>query len=270
VPGVTAPATPTTVQSLARGLRLLRLFKRERPALTLGDCAGLLALSPASTYRLLNTLEAERFLERDRGSGSYRLAVGVLELLPALLDGLAVPRLAQPLIARLAEATGESANLAALEGGKVVYLVSATSDRLLRTDTPPGLRLEAHCTALGKSLLAQLPDQAARSLLAPEPYRALTSRTLTRWDQVQRELATTRRRGYALSQGELEEGLSSCAVGLPGHTERPYAINVSSPTSRMPRTIVRQRLTGLLTDTASEITALMGLLEFDSPRAALP
>jgi DNA-binding IclR family transcriptional regulator len=270
VPGVTAAATPTTVQSLARGLRVLRLFTRERPALTLADCGALLDLSPASAYRLLNTLEAERFLERDPSSGGYRLAVGVLELLPALLDGLGVPRLAQPLIARLAEATGESANLAALESTRVVYLLSATSDRLLRTDTPPGLRLQAHCNALGKSLLAQLPDEAARSLLAPEPYRALTARTLTSWDQMQRELATTRRRGYALSEGELEEGLSSCAVGLPGPTERPYAINVSSPSSRMPRKLVRERFAGLLKDTASEIAGLMGLLEFDSPRQALP
>lgn len=263
---MTAPATPTTVQSLARGLRVLRLFTRERPALTLGDCAGLLDLSPASTYRLLNTLEGERFLERDLGSGGYRLAVGVLELLPALLDGLGVPRLAQPLIARLAEATGESANLAALEGGRVVYLVSATSDRLLRTETPPGLRLEAHATALGKSLLAQLPDEAARSRIGPEPYRALTSRTLTSWHGLQRELATTRRRGYAFSEGELEEGLSSCAVGLPAGAERPYALNVSSPSSRMPRKLVRERLAGLLIGTAGEIAALAGLLEFDSPR----
>lgn len=266
---MTATATPTTVQSLARGLRLLRLFTRERPALTLGDCAGLLSLSPASTYRLLNTLEAQRFLERDPGSGTYRLAVGVLELLPALLDGLGVPRLAQPSIAGLARATGESANLAALEGGRVVYLVSATSDRVLRTDTPPGMRLEAHCTALGKSLLAQLPDEAARALLAPEPYRALTPRTLTSWDRLARDLRTTRRRGYALSQGELEEGLSSCAVGVPSSSNRLYAINVSSPASRMPHKLVRERLVPLLKEAAGEIADLTGLLEFESGREAL-
>ena len=155
--GVTATRTPSTVQSLARGLRTLRLFTRERPALTLGDCAARLELSAPTTYRLLNTLEAERFLERDVGTGAYRLAPGVLELVPALLDGLAVPRLAQPLVAGLARQTGESANLAALEKGRVLYLVSASSDRLLRTDTQPGLRLDAHCTALGKSLLAHFP-----------------------------------------------------------------------------------------------------------------
>lgn len=255
---MTVAPTPTTVQSLARGLRVLRLFTRGRPALTLADCAGLLELSPASTYRLLNTLEAERFLEQ--ASGSYRLAVGVLELLPGLLDGLDVARLAQPLVAGLAEVTDESANLAALEEGRVIYLVSATSDRLLRTDTPPGLRLEAHCTALGKSLLAQLPDEAARALVAPEPYRALTSRTLTGWDALKRELDTTRRRGYAFSEGELEEGLSSCAVGVPGASNRPYALNVSSPSSRMPRKLARERLVPLLDEAAAEIASLAGLL----------
>jgi DNA-binding IclR family transcriptional regulator len=268
MPGVTATRTPTTVQSLARGLRTLRLFTRERPALTLGDCAALLELSPPTTYRLLNTLEAERFLERDAATGTYRLAPGMLELVPALLDGLGVPRLAQPLVARLAQEIGESANLAALEQGRVLYLVSASSDRLLRTDTPPGLRLDAHCTALGKSLLAQLPDDAARRLLGDEPYRALTSRTLTRWREMEPELRTIRRRGYALSTGELEEGLSSCAVALPAHLDRPYAINVSSPSARMPRKLVGERFVPLLRQTAGEIAELAALLEFDHGRRA--
>lgn len=267
---MTAVRTPTTVQSLARGVRLLRLFNRERPALTLGDCAGLLELSPPTTYRLLNTLEAERFLERDPAAGTYRLALGVLELLPPLLDGLGVPRLAQPVIDQLAEDTGESANLANLERGRVLYLVSASSERLLRADTPPGLRLEAHATALGKSLLAQLAPEEARQVLGDEPYRALTPRTLTAWEQIESELKTIRRRGYAVSEGELEEGLSSCAVALPARADRPYAINVSSPSSRMPRKLVRRSLIPLLEQAAEEIADLLGLFGVDAGRQALP
>lgn len=267
---MTAVRTPTTVQSLARGVRLLRLFNRERPALTLGACAGLLELSPPTTYRLLNTLEAERFLERDPAAGTYRLALGVLELFPPLLDGLGVPRLAQPVIDRLAEATGESANLAALERGSVLYLVSASSNRLLRTDTPPGLRLEPHATALGKTLLAQLSDAEARQVLGAGPYRALTPRTLTTWEQVERGLHTIRRTGYALSEGELEEGLSSCAVALPARADRPYAINVSSPASRTPRKLMRQRFAPLLEQAADEIADRLGLFGFDAGRQALP
>jgi DNA-binding IclR family transcriptional regulator len=267
---MTAVRTPTTVQALARGVRVLRLFNRERPALTLGDCAGLLELSPPTTYRLLNTLEAERFLDRDPATGTYRLALGVLELLPPLLDGLGVPRLAQPVIDQLAEETGESANLAALERGRVLYLVTASSDRLLRTDTPPGLRLEAHATALGKSLLAQLPDDEARHVLGHEPYRPLTARTLTTWDQVQRELHTIRRRGYALSEGELEQGLSSCAVALPACADRPYAINVSAPASRMPRKLMHQRFAPLLERAANEIADRLGLFGLDAGRQARP
>jgi IclR family transcriptional regulator, pca regulon regulatory protein len=269
VPCVTAPPTPTTVQSLGRGLRLLRLFTRERPALTLADCAGLLELSPPSTYRLLNTLEAERFLERDPSTGAYRLAVGVLELLPALLDGLGLPRLAQPAIAGLARATGETAHLAVLEGGRVLYLLSESSDRLLRIDTAPGLQLDAHCTALGKCLLAQLSDERARAILGQEPYRASTSRTFTSWDAIERELRTIRRRGYALSEGELEEGLSSCAVALPSPGGPPHAINLSAPSTRMSRRSVRESFVPLLEQAASEIADLAGLLEFDGGRRAL-
>jgi DNA-binding IclR family transcriptional regulator len=270
VPLVTTAPTPTTVQSLARGLRLLRLFTRERPELALADCAELLHLSAPTTYRLLNTLEGERFLERDPATGAFRLALGVLELLPALLDGLGVARVAQPPIARLAQVTGESANLATLEEGRVLYLVSAPSDRLLRIETPPGLRLPAHCTALGKCLLAQLPDEAARSLLGEQPYRALTARTLITWDELERELAQIRRRGYALSEGELEDGLSSCAVALPAGAGRPYAINVSSPSSRMSRRTARERFVAPLQRAAEEIGGLIGLLDFEGAREARP
>ena len=265
---MTAAPTPTTVQSLGRGLQLLRLFTRERPELALADCAELLGLSAPTTYRLLNTLEGERFLERDPGTGAYRLALGLLELLPPLLDGLGVARLAQPPIAGLAQATGESANLATLEEGRVLYLVSAPSERLLRIETPPGLRLEAHCTALGKCLLAQLPDGVARSLLGPQPYRALTARTLTTWAELEPELGTIRRRGYALSEGELEDGLSSCAVGLPAGLGRPYAINVSSPSSRMSRRLARERFVAPLQQTAEEIGGLIGLLDFEGEQTA--
>lgn len=260
--------TPTTVQALSRGLRLLRLFTRDRPALTLGDCAGLLDLPAPSTYRLLNTLEAERFVERDGGSGAYRLAPGALELMPPLLDGLDVPRLARPVIASLAAATGETASLAVLEGPRVLYLVSESSDRLLRSATVPGLQHDAYCSALGKSLLAQLPDGRARALLGTEPYRALTERTLTSWDAMRRELGAIRRRGYALSEGEFEEGLSSCAVALPSSAGPPQAINLSSPSARMPRKLVRESFVPLLERAASEIAKLTAPLELDGGRPA--
>lgn len=265
---MSAAPTPTTVQSLGRGLRVLRLFTRERPALALADCATRLELSPASTYRLLNTLEAERFVERDPDTGAYRLAVGVLELLPALFDGLGLPRLARPVVADLARATGETANLALLEEGRVLYLLSESSDRMLRIDTAPGLQLDAHCTALGKSLLAQLSDERARELLGHEPYRACTSRTLTSWEAMEPELRAIRRRGYALSEGELEEGLSSCAVALPPPGGPPHAINLSSPSARMPRRLARESFVPMLERAASEVADLAELLEFDGRRRA--
>ncbi len=173
---------------------------------------------------------------------------------------------AGPAIARLARVTGESANLATLEEGRVLYLLSAPSDRLLRIDTPPGLRLDAHCTALGKSLLARLPDEAARRLLGQQPYRAATARSLTSWVELERELATIRRRGYAFSEGELEEGLSSCAVGLPLDGGRPYAINISSPSSRMSRKVARERFVAPLRRAAEEIAGRMSLLELGGVR----
>jgi IclR family acetate operon transcriptional repressor len=199
---------------------------------------------------------AERgYLERDPRTRRYRLGLEVARLMPPLLSGLRLPELARADLARLAADTGETVNLAVLQEREVVYLLSESGDRLLSTQAPVGLRLPAHCTALGKCLLAQLPDEAARDVLGPEPYDRRTPATATAWEALRPALVRIRRDGVGVSWEEYEIGLAAIAVPVswldgPGSA----AINVSLPTSRANRAF-RTELASRLQAIAARITA---------------
>ena len=221
----------TSVGTLARGLDILGLFTQQRPELSQTEMSDALGLPLPTVHRLTAVLAERGCLERDPRTRRYRLGLEIARLAGPLLAGL--PELARVHVARLAEETGETANLAVLQDAEIVYLLSENGDRLLGTRTPVGLRLPAHCTALGKCLLAQLPEERARDAAGAEPYERRTRATLSTWPALRRALAQIRRDGVAASWEEYEAGLASFAVPLawtggPGTA----ALNVSLPTTR--------------------------------------
>jgi DNA-binding IclR family transcriptional regulator len=189
-------------------------------------------------HRLVKLLTERGWLVRDRATRRLRLGLGAARLLPAVR----LPDLAREPLRALAERTGETANLAALDthggahGGEVLYLLSETGSHLLTLRSHVGLRLPVHATALGKCLLAQLDDDAARAATGDEPYEALTDRTITSWSKLRANLERVRRDGVAYSREEFEIGLHSVAVPLPWmEGDDPVAVNVSLPASRAGR-----------------------------------
>jgi IclR family transcriptional regulator, acetate operon repressor len=230
---VSRTESTSSVGTLARGLDILELFAGESPELTQKEISERLGLPVPTVHRLTKLLAERGWLVRDAGSRRLRLGLGVARLLPALLSGLRLPELARDHLRGMAERTGETVNLAVLHGGEVVYLLSESGSRLLTLRSTIGLRLPVHCTALGKCLLAQLPDDDARRTAGPEPYAALAPRTITSWADLQASLEKVRRQGVAVSHEEYEVGLDSIAIPLAWvEGEGPAAVNVSLPSSR--------------------------------------
>ena len=186
-----------SIGTLARGLDILELFGGDSPELTQKEISERLGLPVPTVHRLTKLLAERGWLVRDPGSRRLRLGLGVARLLPALLSGLRLPELARDHVRGLAERTGETVNLAVLHGGEVVYLLSESGSRLLTLRSTIGLRLPVHCTALGKCLLAQLPDEEARRAAGREPYAALTPATITTWEELRASLEQVRRDGVA-------------------------------------------------------------------------
>jgi DNA-binding IclR family transcriptional regulator len=241
------------VGTLARGLNILGLFAEQSPELSQKEISDALGLPLPTVHRLTAVLAEHGYLERDARTRRFRLGLELARLMPALLSGLRLPELAREHVTGLATETGETVNLAVLQGGEIVYLLSESGGRLLTSQTPVGMRLPAHCTALGKCLLAQLPDEMARDAAGPEPYERRTPATHTMWAELQPALERIRRDGHAESWEEYETGLASIAVpvvwvGAPGSA----AINVSLPTTRATAEI-REELVVRLRDIARRI-----------------
>jgi len=247
-----------SVGTLARGLDVLELFATASPELSQKEISGLLGLPMPTVHRLVAVLSERGWLDRDPGSRRLRLGLQTARLVPALLAGMRLPELARPHLLRLATEVHETANVAILQGPEIVYLLNETGSRLLSTRVSVGMRLPAHCTALGKCLLAQLPDDLARVTLGAEPYERLTERTLTTWSVLAADLAAIRERGYSISEEEYEIGLISIAVPVhwldgPGSA----AINVSLPMARAAPQLC-ERLTYRLLQAAQAIDREIG------------
>jgi DNA-binding IclR family transcriptional regulator len=245
-----------SVGTLARGLDILELFAGESPELTQTEISDRLGLPVPTVHRLVKLLTERGWLVRDPASRRLRLGLGAARLLPAVR----LPDLARAPLRAMAERTGETVNLAALDTasgtgeGEVLYLLSETGSKLLTLRSHVGLRLPVHSTALGKCLLAQLDDDAARAAAGPEPYEALTPRTITSWEKLRASLERVRREGVAYSREEYEVGLHSIAVPLAWvDGDGPVAVNVSLPSSRAGRDATVE-LTRDLRATAAAIT----------------
>jgi len=247
--------TETSVGTLARGLDILGLFVRAAPELSQSEISAALGLPLPTVHRIAAVLEERGMLERDPRTRRYRLGIELARFMPPLLAGLELPEIARPELSLLARDTGETVNLAVLQGGETVYLACESGDRLLNAQTPVGSRLPAHCTALGKCLLAQLPDELARAAVGPEPYVQRTPVTRTTWEQLHKQLLQVRRVGVSQSWQEYEIGLAAIAIPLHGaRGGSGMGINVSLPTSRATREF-RAELVGRLRVTAGRIEA---------------
>ena len=223
-----------SVGTLARGLDVLELFSEVRPDLSQKEISEALGLPVPTVHRLTKLLAERGYLDRDPITKRLRLGLGVARLQGAVLSGMRLPEIAREHLRAMAAETGETVNLAVLHGNEVVYLLSESGSKLLTPRAGAGLRLPAHCTALGKCLLAQLPVDEARRAAGREPYPVLTERTLTTWSRLRAELARIRRDGFAYSHEEYEPGLDALAVAVPW-LDGPAAINVSLPSGRAGR-----------------------------------
>jgi DNA-binding IclR family transcriptional regulator len=239
-----------SVGTLARGLDILELFAGDSPELTQTEISERLGLPVPTVHRLVKLLMERGWLVRDGASRRLRLGLGAARLLPAVR----LPDIARDPLRAMAERSGETVNLATLDGSEVLYLVSETGSNLLTLRSHVGLRLPVHATALGKCLLAQLDDQDARRVAGREPYPARTPRTVTTWDKLRAQLERVRRDGVAYSREEYELGLHSIAVPLAWvEGDGPVAVNVSLPSSRAGRDATAE-LTRELQAAADRIT----------------
>ena len=242
------------VQSLERGLAVIRAFGEEAPEMTLSEVAARAKLTRAAARRFLLTLTDLGYVRTD--GRRFALSPRVLELGYAYLSSLSLPEIAEPHLERLVAEVRESSSVSVLDGDDIVYVARVPTSRIMRVAINVGTRFPAHATSMGRVQLAALPDGDLDAYLARAELRQLTSRTLTEPDALRAELARIRAQGWALVDQELEEGLRSVAAPIRDRSGRVLAaVNVSAHASRASRDTVRKALLPPLLATAQRIEA---------------
>ncbi|MGI8393214.1 IclR family transcriptional regulator domain-containing protein [Leucobacter sp. W1038] len=255
-------ATPDSadfVQSLARGIGVIRAFDADHPELTLSDVARRVDISPAAARRFLRTLETLGYVRSD--GRHFALTPRVLELGFSYLSALSLPEIMQPHLERLSRRVDESVSAAVLAGPDIVYVARVPTRRIMSVRITIGTRFPAYATSLGRVLLAHLPEQDLAQVLRETEWRALTERTITEPAALMSELDRVREQGYALVDGELELGLRSVAAPVRGRDGQvTSAINVSTSASRDSLGRVLEHHLPLLLDSTRKVEADLRLL----------
>ncbi len=241
------------VPALERGLRLLQLFRRERPELTAPEMARELALPRASVFRIIQTLEGMGFLERN--GNAYRLGPAVLRLGFEYLASLELTEIARPVVERLRDEADCSAQLVVRDGREAVVVLKAASPSMFASNVSIGTRFPAHATILGRALLSELDDDALKALFPETRLKAFSANTPRTLAELKRLLAEDRERGHVISESFFERGIS--AIAAPVHDEHGTVVAAVSITVQRPTLEpkdYRDRLVGLVERAAADLS----------------
>jgi DNA-binding IclR family transcriptional regulator len=214
-------------QSLDRALTVVeRLAEGAR---TLDQLAEAVDVHKSTVLRLLRTLEAHRFVQRE-GARHYRLGTALFDLAHQSLEDRDVRRAVEPALRELNESTGHTVHLATYEDGEVVYIDKFDSKHQVRMYSRIGKRAPLHCTAVAKVLLASLPTAERDTLVAGMEFPALTANTITTAPAYLAELVTVAERGWAMDDREHEDFIHCVAAPIrDARGDVVAAVSVSVP-----------------------------------------
>lgn len=243
------PGATYQVRALERALDMLGVFSIDEPELTLTDIAARVDVAKSTTFRLLSILEERGYIERSLDSDRYRIGIRAFEVGSIYIQTTNIEVEAQPFLQLLARDCNQTTNLAVLDRGAIVHLAVVPPDRPIRFFATIGQRDNAHCTGLGKALLADMSDRDLSVFVEQYGLPPRTDNTSVTVDQLQAALTHVRERGVAIDDEEAAIGLKCVAAPIRDDKgEIVAAVSISGPASEfsdltMPRYIDAVRRT---------------------------
>lgn len=241
------------IESVDNALRILLLLG-ERRSIRLTDVSEYLSVASSTAHRLLAMLQYRGFVRQVEGSRAYEPGPALTTIAFAVLRQTDVRARVHPVLERLSTSLGETVHLARLDGNTVTFVDSVESSRAVRVGSRMGKTMPAHCTSSGKSLLATMDDRGVRELYPAEKLPGLTSHSITKRSALLRQLAEIREVGFAISDEESEDDVTSVSVALGEYGGARYSLNVSTPKSRMSE-VTRDEIGAALVAAVDEVAA---------------
>lgn len=252
----TSSDSRTYVTALARGISVLRAFDESHQRMTLSEVARAAGMPRASARRALFTLQSLGYVNSD--GKQFGLSPQVLALSRAYLTSSPIPRIAQGFLETVSDALGESCSLSILHGDEAIYVARSTRKRIGSLHRDVGTHLPAHCTSMGRVLVAALSDGELDAWLTRAELTRYTPHTITGTAELRAAVAKVRRNGYSLVDQELEIDLRAVAVPVVNAAGRVIAaMNVSAQASRTPKKQLTDLFLPALRDAAVRMRPLL-------------
>lgn len=248
-------------RSLDRGLAILEALAKSPRSLGVSELGRLLDIDKASVHRLLAVLARRGYIEQDPVTRRYACTPRIMELSAVLLAQMDLPRRAWPYLRELVQRTGQSAHLAVLARGSpqwAVYIGEERSASHIQVDVRVGEMAPTHCTAVGKALIAYLPEASLRPLATPGALERYTPRTITSFPDLARHLAQVRARGYAVDDEEFHLNIRCIGAPVRDNTGVVVAsLGISGIAAELPLATVQDKA-GVVTEVADRLSQVLG------------
>jgi DNA-binding IclR family transcriptional regulator len=247
------------LSSVANAIRLTKAFSEAEYEMGISALAARLGLAKSTVHRLATTLVEYDILEQNRETGKYRLGLALFELGTLVRRKMDAASASHNEITALAESTGETVQLALLDHLSVLYIRIRESKQAVRMSSSLGSRAPAHCTSVGKALLAHQPPELVAQVVE-NGLKRYTVNTITDPAALMDELASIRARGYAVDDEEIEVGLRCVAAPIRDHSGHVVAaISVAAPVQRMTKKNIQSTVPGVVA-AAEAISRRLGYL----------
>jgi len=246
------------VQSLCRALSILNIIADDDHGMTMTDISQRAKLPLSTTHRLLTTLQHERYVRFDGDQSLWKIGVQAFIIGNAFVRSREIIATSRPFMVALMEKSGETTNLAVADQGECIYLAQVECRQMMRVQAKPGSRVPIHSSAVGKAILAAMPEDKGRKFIQMREFERATDKTVIDQAKLFREIEEVRAAGYARDDEEHCIGLRCVASVIYDEFGEPMAaVSLSGPMAR----VGDERfpvLGSMVTQTAAEITAAMG------------
>ncbi|HET7095994.1 MAG TPA: IclR family transcriptional regulator C-terminal domain-containing protein [Casimicrobiaceae bacterium] len=251
-------AITAQVQSLTRGLSILEALARAEAGVSLTDIAQRVQLPPSTTHRLLSTLEKMGYVYQSEELGRWYVGLQAFTVGAGFLANRDFVGQSHVYMRRLMEQSGETANLAILDGTEAVFIAQVQCREMMRILVKLGSRVPLHASGVGKAIFAALPDEQIDAILKVKGLPRITENTIVAPETMWAALKVIRHRGYSFDDEEHAPGTRCVAATIyDEHAEPLGAISLAGPSSRLPDERIKQ-LGPIVAHTAEELTRKLG------------
>ena len=252
----TPPKPYYTISTVAKAFRVLEFLVAHGP-LTITEVAARQSIHKSAAHRFLATLRDLGYVNMDPHN-RYQASFRLFEMGMQVANNTEILEVARPYMKKLAQLHNETVNLGRLDNGEIIFLKKMGSSAILRTDLAVGSRVPAHCSGLGKAVMAFMPEASLTPILDAMDMQRYTPFTIIKKKDLVKELTGIQEKGYAMDNQEYVEGLCCVAVPVFDHSRiARYSLSVAGPASRLNKKLLT-RIRQDLTQVAGELSCVLG------------